>query len=276
MVNGSGIPRIPGKGRPRNPACARGTRCAQQAALRGCNWDEVGERGEGWQGEASREGNPAPLHTHALPRSLAPWALTFSPHPGLLCPPSRSPHALPDPHLFKRDLQPHRPWRPKEGISAPVPAGLWLSGPGGRCPQKPRPPGEGVFSLPLTGWELGEGAGQGRKRAGAVFVAALPSGTDGWEGRGYVAGGGGVRGPADEEPRISTPRVSREKPPPHLFPAPVFFLRGALASGPRQTLPRNRPPRARPRLPERPRPPQPGAGQAGGVQAPGSCPGGAG
>lgn len=98
---------------------------------------------------------------------------------------------------------------------------------GGRCWQKSWPPGGGVsshFPPPPTpgagrGGEAGKGAGQGRKRARAVFVAALPSGTDGWGGervRGWEEEGCGGRRMRNEEFR--RPESPRRSPPPHLFP----------------------------------------------------------
>lgn len=77
-----------------------------------------------------------------------------------------------------------------------------------------------------------------------------------------------MRGPEDEERGISTPRVSQEKPSsPSLprkrgGPAPAFFPREALASGPRQPPLRVLHSRARPSPPGAPA----GAGRAGSGQ----------
>lgn len=82
----------------------------------------------------------------------------------------------------------------------------WGFGPGGSCLQKSRPPGGGVESL-------GRGLGRGGSELSRVCRGAAERNR--WLGRGEGTwrGGGGVRGPEDEERGISTPRVSQEKPP---------------------------------------------------------------
>lgn len=165
-------------------------------------------------GRRSGKGTRALAHARAAQES-APLGLDLQPHPGLLCPPARSPPRPPDPHLLQRDLQPLRPWSPKEGGG--LGAGPCRAAAGGPVPAETPASGGGSLPHPPNGVGAREGAGLGRKRAGAVFVAAPPpSGTDGGEGRGYVAGGGGgVRGPADEEPRISdAPSLPGEAPLP--------------------------------------------------------------
>lgn len=140
------------------------------------------------EGIASGEGNRrTPAHAHPAHKSASPRSRKPAPYSGWLGPPLRSPRPLPDPHPFERNLQPHRPSRQEEGPWALAPARLGLEA--RWAAQAATSPSWGRVSShsPNPGGELGEGAGQGRKRAGAVFVAALPSGTDGW-GRERVRG----------------------------------------------------------------------------------------
>ena len=84
-----------------------------------------------------------------------------------------------------------------------------------------------------------------------------------------------MRGPADEEPRISTPRVSQEKPPSPSLPRKKEDSSTCLLPGERGLWPATDPAvqsLAPGRAPASldPQPPTPRAGQAGGVKAAGS------
>lgn len=100
----------------------------------------------------------------------------------------------------------------------PCPAGAWdrvgdagrnlgLSGGGCWC----------LLTPPLGVGSLGRGLGRGGSELEPCLSQRRMEQMAG-EGRGYVAVGGGVRGLADEEPRISTARISQEKPPSPSFP----------------------------------------------------------
>lgn len=165
-----------------------------------------------WGGEASREGNLRPCAARAAQESVSRgW--TFS--PALLALPSFGSSPRPSrPAPFQAGPPAPPTWRPREGIWALVPAGLGL-GAGGRRRRDLGLLGEGVFSLPQAGWggSLGRGLGRGGSEREPCLSLRCRGEQMAGEGRGYVAGGGGVRGPADEEPRISTPRVSQERAP---------------------------------------------------------------
>lgn len=139
----------------------------------------VAAAGTGWEGGSrrrARKGTSTPLHIHPLPTSLPfPGSRSPDPYPGLLCPPS--------PNILSSVIPcPTDPRGRRRGSRlCPCPAGAWdRVGDAGRDLGLL---GEGCLLPPRSrGGELGEGAGQGRKRAAAVFAAALPSGTDGWGG----------------------------------------------------------------------------------------------
>lgn len=217
--------------------------------------------GRGGRGRRAGKGTCALAHARAAQESV-PWVLTFSPYPGLLGPPSRSPRALPGPHLFQRDLQPLRPWRPRKGIWARVPAGLGPRGRGGGAGRNLGLLGEGVVSLPPTGWGAWGGGWAGAEASGSR-VCRCAAEWNRWLGRGEGTwreeeGCGGRRMRNQEFRRPESPRrgplpISSQK---EGGAAPVF-LRSASASGLRQTLPRHRPPRGRPLFPEPLLPPNP-------------------
>lgn len=106
------------------------------------------------KGPASLEGNPHTLVYIPCPRVCPmPWSRPPASYTGLLCPPLRSPHALPNPYPFKRYLQPHRRLRRKAGISALTPAQLGL-GTGWAMQAETSAflgEGVGVSSLPRSG-----------------------------------------------------------------------------------------------------------------------------
>lgn len=216
--DGSHRARLPaGKG---SKAGAPGAGCAQQAALQGCVWG-LGW-GWGWEGgggeQKGKPFRPLPPDTHSSPRTHLPASPSFlGLYPQTLTlacaallgrlTPSRPPP-------FQALSAPPSILRPREGGWTLAPAQLGLRT-GWELPPE-------ISASRGRGGELGEGAGQGRKRAGAVFVSALLSGTDGWGGE-RVRGGGeewcGGRRMRNEEFR--RPESPRRSPPPHLFPARV-------------------------------------------------------
>lgn len=202
------------------------------------------------RGRRATKGTPAPLHV--TPTETQPTSRVSTPSPlhCLFCP-----LRVPTPYTTVSggtSSPTDPPLRRKEETSALAPAGPGLGA--GWAMQAETSGSWGRVSphSPTRGGELGEGAGQGRKRAGAVFVAAPPSGTDGWgeeRVRGERRRGAGA---ADEEPRISTPQISREKPPSPSHPRKERgrqrrpFSRRALAYGLRQTPHHSRPLRGAP------------------------------
>lgn len=167
-----------------SPASAPGTTRAQQAALRVRGWDRVGEGSE-----PGREPPHVCTHTPPTHKSAAsPGSRPPTPSPGLRCSRLRSPTSYPTPTLSSSTSSPTDPRDAGRGVPALAPAGLGLGTQGARQAEASASWGRVSLHFATPGAELGEGAGQGRKRAGAVFVAALPSGTDGWGGE-RVRGG---------------------------------------------------------------------------------------
>lgn len=192
-------------------SCAPGTRCAQQAALRGRGWTWVGAGGEPGR-EPSHPSAYTPYPLVCLSRVSISRPLPWLALPSFEMPPR---HAPP----FHPNLLPHRLWRLKEGSRhSPCSAVAW--DPLGDASRDLGLLGEGCLPSPRSGMgNLGRGAGQGRKRAGAVFVAALPSGTDGWGGE-RVRGGEeeGCGGRRMRNVEFRRPESPRRSPPPGLFP----------------------------------------------------------
>lgn len=175
------------------------------------------EAGTGWERAASQEGNP---HTYArTPPTHKPAASPGSrppaPYPGLRCSRLRSATLYPTPTLSNSTSSPTDPRHGRRGSRRwPLPG--WGLGPGGRGGQTPRPPGGGcLFTSPRRVRSLGRGLGRGGSELEPCLSRRCRVEQMVGEGRGYVAGGGGVRGPTDEEPRISTPESPRRRPPPH-------------------------------------------------------------
>lgn len=187
VLNGSGIPRIPGKGG-HGAQRVRGVRgvpsrrrCVAAAGTRS------GRVGRGGRGRRAGKGTLRPCTRTRCP-GVCPLGLDLQPLPWL----ARSSSEI-SPRPTRSPPFPAGPPAPPtlETEGGDLGAGACGAGARGRVGGARRNLGllgEGAVSLPQPGGELGEGAGQGRKRAGAVFVAALPSGTDGWGGE-RVRGG---------------------------------------------------------------------------------------
>lgn len=182
----------------------------------------------GWDGGVGGVGEPGsepstPLPTGWAfpgldPQTLLPW----------LALPSFEIACLPTPAL-------------SSVICTPTDAQTEGAGPdAGRCPAGASD-GMGVAGrnpgLPGEGWRAWGGgwAGAEASRSRVCLGAAE---WNRWLGRGEGTwrGGGGVRGPEDEERGISTPRVSQEKPPSPSLPrkrgiAPAFIPESASSQG---------------------------------------------